>query len=49
LRLLLPGAGSASIVVLRDNTPVDILTLVLVLVVYFVLQAWLLPKFGVPT
>jgi hypothetical protein len=30
-------------------SPMDVLTLVAVLAVWFVLQTWILPKLGVPT
>jgi len=32
-----------------DNESVDALTLIAVLAAWFVLQTWVLPRFGVPT
>jgi hypothetical protein len=33
----------------NSRQPMDALTVVVILVVYFVLQTWVLPRFGVPT
>lgn len=33
----------------NDNQWMDVLTLIAVLVAWFVLQTWVLPRFGVPT